>query len=342
MSEAIASLLATSSDTAHLRRLAGNGDENINKEVLQQFEALFLQQMLKSMRTASLGEGIFQSDQSAFYRDMYDQQIATDLAAKEVLGISQLINRQLGLNGIETESPEQEVTAELSNVVAPSLPLQQNANIPFTNSTAVNAAEKSSYDPSTLVSTLSEKSSALDGLSEIRLEPIVSLQESARPLAFKPDSPQQFVDYAYELSQPAAQRLGVDAEVIIAIAALETGWGAHTPGDGDLVSNNYFGIKADSRWQGPAVNSDTLEFSNGVFNKLSQSFRAYQNLGDSFNDFAEFLLGNERYTKALEFAHDAKQFLHEIQKAGYATDPRYAEKVLNVLSNDAFTGVGKR
>ena len=58
-----------------------------------------------------------------------------------------------------------------------------------------------------------------------------------------------------------------------------------------LYPNNYFGIKADSRWQGAAVDSETLEFVDGVFNKLKQSFRAYQDLGDSFNDFAEFLPG---------------------------------------------------
>ena len=68
MSEAIASILSTASDTARLRLQASNGEQEVNDEVLQQFEALFLQQMLKSMRTASLSDGLFQSEQSDFYR----------------------------------------------------------------------------------------------------------------------------------------------------------------------------------------------------------------------------------------------------------------------------------
>lgn len=335
MSEAIASLLSTTSDTARMRLLAGNGDENVDSEVLQQFEALFLQQMLKSMRTASLGDGLLQSDQTEFYRDMYDQQIATDLAKQEVLGISQLINKQLSLN-----------ESNAANVEGTLVDSPFSANTGYEKISAVNLQSNNKIEKDIALPvvgqidapTIFEKKSSIDGLSEIRLQPFAAIQNNSKPLAFKPDSPEDFVDYAYEFSIPAAKRLGVDANVIIAIAALETGWGSHLPSNGDEVSNNYFGIKADSRWQGHAIDSETLEFENGVFNKLKQSFRAYQDLGDSFNDFADFLLGNERYARALEFAHDAKHFLQEIQKAGYATDPKYADKVLNVLNSQAFFG----
>ena len=341
MSEAIASILSTSSDTARMRLLAGNGDESVNEEVLQQFEALFLQQMLKSMRTASLGNGLFQSDQTEFYRDMYDQQIATDLAAKEVLGISQLINRQLGLNSNEGNAIDasEGQTAETKNLISNIEPLVSNYNAASVRPNSNQVEVVTQAIPAVQGVGEFEQNSSLHALAEIRLQPIEVAQDSARPFAFKPDSPEHFVDYAYELSKPAAQRLGVDAKVIIAIAALESGWGTHTPSNGDITSNNYFGIKADNRWQGPSVDSETLEFADGVFNKLKQSFRAYEDLSASFNDFAEFLLGNERYSRALGFAHDAKLFVQEIQKAGYATDPKYADKVLNVLNSDAFTGI---
>ncbi len=110
MSEGIASLLSTASDTARLRLQAGNGEQQVNDEIFQQFEALFLQQMLKSMRTASLSEGMFQSEQSEFYREMYDQQIATDLAKKEVLGIANILSRQLGGDTSEQTGEEEQVT----------------------------------------------------------------------------------------------------------------------------------------------------------------------------------------------------------------------------------------
>ena len=330
MSEGIASILATSSDTAHLRRLADRGDEQTNTKVLQQFEALFLQQMLKNMRTASLGNGLFQSDQTEFYRDMYDQQIATELANKEVLGISQLINRQLGL----TQAPLNESSAQRINQAPKAefgIPVETEkvqhvtqANIPLAS------IEKSRYfEPA-----IPAAKSIIDGLQEIRLEPV---KHEPKPFAFKPDSPEDFVDYAYQYAIAPAKRLGVNANVILAIAALETGWGTQLPTEGNKLSNNYFGIKADSRWSGDKIDSETLEFEEGMFNRLKQSFRVYQNLEDSFNDFAEFILGNERYDKAVLSAGDEKSFLQEIQRAGYATDPQYADKVLDVLRNNVFS-----
>ncbi|MCL4146820.1 UNVERIFIED_CONTAM: hypothetical protein GTU68_007132, partial [Idotea baltica] len=165
----------------------------------------------------------------------------------------------------------------------------------------------------------------------------ISEVKDVRPLAFKPESPNEFVELAYEYAKEPAERLGVDAEVLVAIAALETGWGSHVPKDAAGSSNNYFGIKADSRWNGDHVASQTLEFEGGAFNELKQSFRAYDSLKESFEDYAEFLLGNDRYSYALEFAGDAKKFLSEIQNAGYATDPNYANKILNVLDNKAFS-----
>ena len=75
---------------------------------------------------------------------------------------------------------------------------------------------------------------------------------------------------------------------------------------------------------------------------MKQSFRAYESLKDSFNDYAEFLLGNDRYSHALEFASDTKRFLNEIQNAGYATDPNYANKIMNVLNNKAFSLLGNK
>lgn len=321
MSEAsIASILSTSSDTSRLRLLAGNGDENVNDEVLQQFEALFLQQMLKSMRTASLSDGMFQSEQTEFYRDMYDQQIAADLAQKEVLGISQLINRQLGgREQIETPNESADIT---------SINIADIKRIPHVDVKA-GSDDKQLQGAESLVQRFISEIHDVENKSVEELDVV-------RPLAFKPETPDQFVDYAYEFSHKPAKELGVDAEVIIAIAALETGWGKHLPTDNGGSSNNYFGIKADDRWSGNYVTSQTLEFEENTFNELKQSFRAYDNLKESFNDFADFILGNERYAQALEFAHDTKRFLHEIQNAGYATDPKYADKILNVLNNKAF------
>ncbi|MDW3094348.1 MAG: flagellar assembly peptidoglycan hydrolase FlgJ [Gammaproteobacteria bacterium] len=329
MSDGIASLLSTASDTARLRLQAGNGEQEVNDEIFQQFEALFLQQMLKSMRTASLSEGMFQSEQSEFYRDMYDQQIATDLAKKEVLGIANILNRQLGgssENAVNDEQNAQEISfnevivnrvnTDISNDESEYVEPIKSGVDDFVEKLAANLKEDSVVDAN------------IYSTNEIK---------QIRPLAFKPETPNEFVELAYKYAQAPAERLGVDAKVLVAIAALETGWGNHVPKDVRGSSNNYFGIKADTRWDGDHVGSKTLEFENGAFNELKQSFRAYDSLKESFEDYAEFLLGNDRYSYALEFASDAKKFLSEIQNAGYATDPNYANKILNVLDNAAFS-----
>ncbi len=302
MSQGIASILSTASDTASLRLQASSGDE-VDSEVIQQFEALFLQQMLKSMRTASLADGLFQSDQSDFYRDMYDQQIASDLAKNELLGVAQIINRQLG------KSPVASVNDETSTANQP-LDLARLDNFIDYLSAGVTA---------------SPANHGAEAVSEVR------------PLAFKPETPNEFVEVAYKYAQLPAEKLGVEPDVLIAIAALETGWGHHVPADESGSSNNYFGIKADSRWKGESVNSNTLEFEQGTFKELKQTFRMYETLQDSFNDYADFLINNDRYAYALEFASDTRRFLQEIQNAGYATDPNYANKIMGVLSNQAFT-----
>tara|TARA_R110002096_G_scaffold425345_2_gene633911 strand:- start:62 stop:1063 length:1002 start_codon:yes stop_codon:yes gene_type:complete len=328
MSEGIASLLSTASDTARLRLQAGNGEQQVNDEIFQQFEALFLQQMLKSMRTASLSEGMFQSEQSEFYRDMYDQQIATDLAKKEVLGIANILNRQLGGDTDQTSADEQDITAiSAKETIQHSVGLVQekiNSN--------VTGQVKDNLDDFVGKFVANVQSESIQGASVNS----ASVTKEVKPLAFKPESPNQFVEIAYEYAKAPAERLGVDAEVLVAIAALETGWGSHVPKDAQGSSNNYFGIKADNRWEGKHVGSQTLEFMGGAFNEIKQSFRAYDSLKESFEDYAEFLLGNERYSYALEFAGDARKFLSEIQNAGYATDPDYANKILNVLENKAF------
>ena len=324
MTDALASVVSTSADAARMRLLAVDGAVEDKEGILEQFEALFLQQMLKSMRASSLGEGLLQSDQSDFFRDMYDQQIAADIAQNRLLGISDLISRDLGLSSEQAKQQDNENTDfDITNINR--IPSRIDAN---TNS----VLDTQIQSDNALLKAIEHPSANL--VKEFDLN---ALNTGDQAPNFSPESPQEFVDHVSQFAEQAAQKLGVSTDVLVAIAALETGWGRHTPNDGYKSSNNYFGIKADLRWQGDQVNSQTLEFVDGVFNKQTESFRAYSNLRDSFNDFAEFILSNDRYAQALEFAKDASQFLVEIQKAGYATDPEYANKVLNVLNNDAFT-----
>ena len=120
-----------------------------------------------------------------FYRDMYDQQIATDLAEKEVLGVSQLINRQLGLGEADTNSVDNEVVAEAKNAIAESNDLESliNKSKNEISEAGATSVQQSIVPPQ--VATIFEKKSSLDGLSEIRLQPIETAQDDSATICFQ-------------------------------------------------------------------------------------------------------------------------------------------------------------
>ena len=146
------------------------------------------------------------------------------------------------------------------------------------------------------------------------------------------NEPKDFVSALIAPAKKVQQQLGVPFAVVIAQAALETGWGQKIikAQDGGS-SNNLFNIKADSRWAGDKITKDTLEFEQGTMIKKSQPFRMYQSLNDSVDDYINFLSTSERYQDALQNSGNVEHFLQGLQKAGYATDPQYADKILATL-----------
>ena len=141
------------------------------------------------------------------------------------------------------------------------------------------------------------------------------------------NSPEEFVDKLLPLAQEAADELGVDPSVLLAQAALETGWGKHMTGN----SKNVFNIKSHG-WGGRNVQVQTLEYRDGVAAKEGAKFRGYNSYADSFKDYVHFLKTNPIYRKALASTDDPQLYLHELQKAGYATDPLYAKKIGSIYN----------
>src|SRR5699024_3288404 len=82
---------------------------------------------------------------------------------------------------------------------------------------------------------------------------------------------------------------------------------------------------------GSNIQVNTLEYRDGIAAKELASFRAYSSLQESFDDYVRFIESNPRYQKALESAADAESYFHELQEAGYATDPAYAEKISRIM-----------
>jgi len=282
------------SGLAELKAKAGKDAQGSLDKVVQQFESLFLHQMLKSMRQANLGEGFMDSDQSLFYRDMFDQQLSLHLAEKGGLGLAEFLKRQLS---IKSTSESREVKALEAYRLRP---VQQPA---------ANASGKSVSEG------VPVQAGTIDGMGD--------------PRGW---SKGDFVQKLWPWATEAAKRLGLKPQALIAQAALETGWGQHLMRKTDgSPSNNLFGIKADKRWGGDRVAVDTLEFEQGVSVKKRAHFRSYDSLRQSFEDYVSFLQSNPRYREALSATNDTGRYFATLQEAGYATDPDYARKIEAVL-----------
>ncbi len=147
---------------------------------------------------------------------------------------------------------------------------------------------------------------------------------------WKPQSAQEFVDAVRPHAEQAAAELGVPARVLIAQAALETGWGQHMAKHKDGSSGlNLFGVKAQDGWSGASLNHATTEYRDGQAQTENARFRAYDSVGASFKDYVQFLKGNPRYAEALR-SGSVHGFAQGLQKAGYATDPHYAQKLIKL------------
>jgi len=291
-----ATLYADFSRLATLKAKSVADQDGSTAEVARQFESLLIGQMVKSMRQANLGEGILESDQSLFYRDMFDQQLALHLAENGGIGLADAIQRQL-------EGAQVTAMGEVKGIAA------------YLRDPSYIRAAVNDTDPAG-----STKSSGT--------VPIESAAESEADNWSSSD----FVRNLWPWAKEAANRIGLQPQALLAQAALETGWGRRmiTKLDGQ-PSHNLFGIKADRRWQGEKVNVSTLEYEQGSAVKRRQSFRSYESFRESFNDYIDFLNGNPRYQQALASTSNSSTYFNELQKAGYATDPKYAEKIDAVL-----------
>lgn len=156
-------------------------------------------------------------------------------------------------------------------------------------------------------------------------------------LDWQPGSKEEFVRDVWPHAQKAGEALGVAPETLVAQAALESGWGQGMLRSADgRPSFNVFNIKADASWQGERIARATLEHENGALRRVPSAFRAYDSLESSFNDYVAFMRGNPRYTHALGAAADGRSYIVELHRAGYATDPQYAQKITSILESPAF------
>lgn len=287
-----------------LKTLARNDKAAGSKAAARQFEAVFIQTMLKSMRQALPESKLFNSSAMRLYMDMFDQQIANDMAQSGSLGFSEIIEKQLlEQQGIQEE--KKEIKGEFPMPARTQFMLGQQNKAKTAHEAAVSNAEN------------------------ILAEPPGDASASFH-------TPGDFIETVWPYARKAAAMLGLEPAVLVAQAALETGWGKHMPKDAEGNSSfNLFGIKSGN-WSGESVSNLTHEYLGKGKEWLKERFRAYESVQQSFENYVDFITGNPRYEKALSVSQDGEKYLQELQKAGYATDPEYADKIGQIMNRESF------
>ena len=270
--------------------------------VAKQFESLFLNMMIKQMRSAGVIDGgLIDRERLELQQNMYDEQLALNLAKGDGIGLADAIFRSISGPGVTLRS-----------------------------STAGEAIGLPGYDRGRAEARLAiERPQAeVAAVTASRFDRGLR-REPADVLDAK--TPQEFVASVWPHAERAAAALGLDPNVIVAQAALETGWGQSMPqnqyGESSL---NLFGIKAGPEWQGRFAVKSTLEFVDGIPQRRREPFRMYTSVAESFDDYVHFLRTRSRYSEALR-AETPESFARGLQRAGYATDPNYADKLIGIL-----------
>ena len=285
---------------AGLRAQAKTDRTAATKSAAKEFEALFIQLMLKSAREATPQSGLFDGAGMSFAQDLFDSQISLAMAEHGGLGMEAVLDEQLGL-APEARDPERTLNLpERRDFPLLRAPLGMTARPDL-----IAATRPESEDPS-----LDDGAVAVDAPLGVELDFARALRKHAAR---------------------AAARLGTTPDILIAQAALETGWGRHMMRNADGTSaNNLFSIKAGPSWQGRTVDVRTTEFFGARPVFVNAAFRSYADLAQSFDDYVGLLENNPRYQRALDRAADPKAYITELARAGYATDPKYAQKVLAI------------
>ncbi|SPB14085.1 flagellar rod assembly protein/muramidase FlgJ [Caballeronia novacaledonica] len=302
-----------------LRAQASANPQQGLKEAAKQFDAVFTQMMLKSMRDATPSDSPFESNDSKSFTSMLDQQLSQQMSSKGI-GVADMMLKQLMRNagGQPDAKGGAGAMQALGGMSGGGGDLEANAG----NLAAMNAMAKAYA-----AAQANRSNASLAGKGYTAAD---SLEAPARGNGS--DKVNAFVDRLAVPAQAASAATGIPARFIIGQAALESGWGKreikHANGS---TSHNIFGIKASSNWTGKTVDSVTTEYVNGRPQKVVEKFRAYDSYEEALTDYASVIKNNPRYAPVIQASRDVAGFAHGMQKAGYATDPQYAKKLISIM-----------
>ncbi|MFG6448141.1 flagellar assembly peptidoglycan hydrolase FlgJ [Roseateles sp. BYS180W] len=260
-----------------LKAAAARDPKAAIKETARQFEALFMQEVMKSMRQATLSSGMLDNSATQLGTEMLDTQFAGKLTGIPG-GLSQAIERHL----------------------------QRQMGLSETTPATGRGAGPAAAAPAALP-TLAQK----------------NVQPHVQSFILKHDASARY----------AQAKTGIPASFMIAQAAHESGWGKREIMQADgSTSHNIFGIKAGANWKGKVAEVQTTEYIDGKPQRVTARFRAYSSYAEAFKDYAQLLTSNDRYRDVVAKAGNAQSFAQGLQRAGYATDPEYANKLTRVIN----------
>ncbi|MBC7624016.1 MAG: flagellar assembly peptidoglycan hydrolase FlgJ [Aeromicrobium sp.] len=366
-----------------LKRSAASQQSGAIKETAKQFEVLFTNMLMKSMRDASPKDGMMSSSAGDMYTGMLDQQFAQKIASRGT-GLADVIARQLGGATAKNEKAASSaalgesssaVGAEANRATMRALGKGQKSKIMPTEarSISVRFAENNGLNqlnqpsqPSQLRQNQPSQSGQPSQLlppnqlirppkAAVSPPPVTSEQTPAPAggLAANSSEPQRvgakpisaavekvvdktaaFFDQMKVHANEAATATGIPAKFMLGQAALESGWGKREIRRADgTPSHNLFGIKAGANWTGSTVSVTTTEYVNGMPRQSVEKFRAYSSYAESFKDYAALITKSPRYSAVIGNSNSVDGFATSLQRAGYATDPRYAEKLSRTINH---------
>lgn len=367
-----------------LRTLGQKDETAALRAAAKQFESVFMQMMMKSMREANESfeaDDLFGSNDGDFYQQMHDEQLALALSEKQTFGLAELMVRQLQRNqgSAPANMPADGIAAPLSAVEGTAVDRSKSSGLqapgvvdsmvsrndrlhpeslrpeslrpetlamfsPTHASAPANASLFAQGNPAAVFAngdalhpasansiSATGKTGAVGSAEEISL----SAAATSGDKNSKEAAQLGFIKRLLPHAERAARSLGTSPMVLLAQAALETGWGQSQLAQADSArGNNFFGIKADGRWDGERVGKRTIEYSDGKPGWQQAWFRAYDSVASAFDDYVSFVKDSPRYSQAIAGAREPQNYLDGLVKGGYATDPQYARKVMSIAGSD--------
>lgn len=282
------------------------------QQVARQFEAVFADMMIHSMRSVHLGDDMLGRG-GEVYTSLYDWQIAQSMTHGRGLGIASLLMRQMHAAAADTSSSNPAPSTPAGAAATEAQALSAHAAAQALR--ALDAADHfTGPDPAAVAAPTATQSDATSGT------PAPSGAASLAPNVLG------FVERLWPGASAIAQKLGVSVRAIIAQAALETGWGRH-----EAAPHNLFGVKATASQSG--ARDSTTEYVDGAPTQALAEFRRYPSDNSAMASYATLISTHPRYQAALGSGNDVQRFASALQQAGYASDPAYAEKLIAVAND---------